>query len=106
MPLRVQVHPIHTFLWGFLAPHEKALYMEFTLKRSEKTLFEFFPLKWKGDVQTDGGPWYANAFPDMPFIRHFECVGHLRSYVIKAMVANERCRWPSNSNWLPAMRFA
>jgi transposase len=78
------------FLWGFLAPHDKAFYMKYTPKRSERTLFEFFPLKWAGDVQTDGGPWYASAFPDMPFIRHVECVGHLRHYVIKAMVANER----------------
>jgi transposase len=78
------------FFWGFLAPHEKALYMKFTPKRSEATLFEFFPLKWEGDAQTDGAPWYASAFPDMPFLRHFECVGHLRSYVLKAMAANER----------------
>jgi hypothetical protein len=53
------------------ASHEKALYMKFTPKRSEATLFELFPLKWEGDAQTDGAPWYASAFPDMPLRRHF-----------------------------------
>jgi transposase len=77
------------YFWGFLAPHEKAVYLQFEPVRSEKTLFEFFPLKWEGDVQTDGAPWYASAFPDMPFLRHFECVGHLRRYVLAAMVAHE-----------------
>jgi transposase len=77
------------YFWGLLAPHEKALYLKFTTERCERLLFEFIPLKWHGDVQTDGAPWYASAFPDMPFLCHFECIAHLRRYVLKAMVANE-----------------
>lgn len=77
------------YFWGFLAPHEKAVYMKFTVERCEKTLFEFFPVGWHADVQTDGASWYASAFPDMPFLKHFECIAHLRRYVLAAMVAHE-----------------
>jgi len=82
------------YFWGFLAPHEKAVYFEFSADRSEAKLFEFFPLKWEGDVQTDGASWYASAFADMPFLRHYECIAHLRRYVLAAMVAHERQMTP------------
>jgi len=66
------------------------VYFKFaTTTRCERRVFELFPLKWEGDVQTDGAPWYASAFPDMPFLRHFECLAHLRRYVLRAMVANQ-----------------
>jgi transposase len=77
------------YFWGFLAPHAKAVYFKFTLTRSERMLFEIFPPKWVGDVHTDGAGWYASAFPDMPFLRHFECMMHLRRYTLAAMEANE-----------------
>ena len=93
------------FLWGFLAPHEKTVYLEFSKLRKEKTLFDFFPSGWKGLVHTDGHEVYPSAFNDMPFVTHLECIGHLRSYVRRALVANEALFKPIMADILALYRI-
>lgn len=78
------------FFWRFLGPHEKALYMKFTSKRNEKTLFEFCPLKMGRRRADRWRPAVRQRVPRHAVHPPFECVGHLRRYVLKAMVANER----------------
>ena len=42
------------YLWGYHAPLEKVVVFEFSPTRSGTILYEFFPEKWSGGVQTDG----------------------------------------------------
>ncbi len=77
------------YLWGYHAPHEKAIVLEFSPSRSGSILHDFFPLHWDGDVQTDGAKMYPGVFKHRPNIVHFECIAHLRRYVLEAIKANE-----------------
>jgi transposase len=77
------------YLWGYLAPHEKALVLEFSPSSSGSILHDFFPVDWVGDVQTDGAKMYPSVFKHRPRIRRYECVAHLRRYVLGAVRANE-----------------
>lgn len=77
------------YLWGYHAPHEKAIVLEFSPSRSGAILHDFFPLQWSGDVQTDGAKMYPGVFRHRPSITHFECIAHLRRYVLEAIKANE-----------------
>ena len=77
------------YLWGYLAPHEKALVIEFSPSRSGSILYDFFPARWQGEVQTDGAKMYPGVFKHRPNITRYECVGHLRRYVLDAIKANE-----------------
>lgn len=79
----------NAYLWGYHAPHEKALVLEFSPSRSGSILYDFFPSGWKGDVQSDGAKMYPSVFKHRPNIRHFECIAHLRRYVLEAIKANE-----------------
>lgn len=49
------------YLWGYHAPHEKSLVIEFSPSRSGSILHDFFPLNWEGDVQTDGAKMYPGS---------------------------------------------
>jgi len=42
------------YLWGYHAPLEKVVVFEFSPTRSGTILYDFFPEKWSGVVQTDG----------------------------------------------------
>lgn len=77
------------YLWGYHAPHEKAVVLEFSPSRSGSILHDFFPRGWQGDVQTDGAKMYPGVFKHRPAIRRFECIAHLRRYVMDAVRANE-----------------
>lgn len=77
------------YLWGYLAPHEKALVIEFSPSRSGSILYDFFPAQWRGCAQTDGAKMYAGVFKHRPNIIRFECMAHLRRYVLDAIKANE-----------------
>jgi hypothetical protein len=77
------------YLWGYHAPHEKAIVLEFSPSRSGSILHDFFPLHWSGEVQTDGAKMYPGVFRHRPYITHFECIAHLRRYVLEAIKANE-----------------
>jgi len=80
----------HTaYLWGYHAPHEKAVVLEFSPSRSGSILHDFFPPEWDGIVQTDGAHMYPGAFKHRPDIVHFECMMHLRRRVTDALRANE-----------------
>jgi transposase len=78
------------YLWGYHAPHEKALVLEFSPSRSGSILHDFFPRHWSGVVQTDGAKMYPGVFKHRPGVIHIECVGHLRRYVVEALRANEQ----------------
>jgi transposase len=77
------------YLWGYHAPHERAVVLEFSPSRSGEILHRFFPPSWQGEVQTDGAAMYPGVFKHYPGIVHFECVGHLRRYVLEAVKAQE-----------------
>jgi transposase len=77
------------YLWGYYAPHEDAIVLEFSPSRSGSILYDFFPQNWSGTVQTDGAAMYPGVFKHRPGIVHVECVGHLRRYVLEAVKANE-----------------
>ncbi len=77
------------YLWGYHAPDVPAIVLEFSPSRSGAILHEFFPPDWHGDVQSDGAKMYPGVFKHRPNIRRFECVGHLRRYVLEAIKADE-----------------
>ena len=77
------------YLWGYYAPLEEALVLEFSPSRSGSILYDFFPRSWSGTVQTDGAAMYPRVFKHRPGILHVECIGHLRRYVLEAVKANE-----------------
>jgi transposase len=78
------------YLWGYPAPRENAIVLEFSPSRSGAILHGFFPRDWRGEVQTDGASMYPWAFKHRPNIRHIECIGHLRRYVLEAIKADEK----------------
>ena len=77
------------YLWGYHAPHERAIVLEFSPSRSGEILHRFFPRGWCGEVQTDGAKMYPGALKHHTGIVHFECVAHLRRYVLEAVKAGE-----------------
>ncbi len=77
------------YLWGYHAPDVPAIVLEFSPSRSGAILHEFFPPNWRGDVQSDGAKMYPGVFKYRPNIRRFECIGHLRRYVLEAIKADE-----------------
>ena len=77
------------YLWGYHAPDVPAIVLEFSPSRSGAILHEFFPPDWRGDVQSDGAKMYPGVFKHRPNIRRFECIGHLRRYVLEAIKADE-----------------
>jgi transposase len=76
------------YLWGYYAPHEEALVLEFSPSRGGAILYDFFPRNWSGVVQTDGAGMYPKVFKHRPGIIHVECIGHLRRYVLEAVKAD------------------
>jgi len=78
------------YLWGYHAPHEKAVVLEFSPTRSGEILYDFFPSRWSGIAQTDGAPMYTLVFRHRPEILHIECWAHLRRYVLEAIKSDER----------------
>jgi transposase len=77
------------YLWGYYAPYEEALVLEFSPSRSGSILYDFFPRDWSGVVQTDGAGMYPRVFKHRDGIVHVECIGHLRRYVLEAIKADE-----------------
>lgn len=77
------------YLWGYHAPHVPAIVLEFSPSRSGAILHDFFPSNWYGDVQSDGAKMYPGVFKHRPAIRRFECMAHLRRYVLEAIKADE-----------------
>jgi transposase len=77
------------YLWGYHAPHEKAVVFEFSPSRSGAILHDFFPQAWVGIVQTDGAKMYPSVFKHRPNIMHIECMAHLRRYVLDAIKSDE-----------------
>ena len=77
------------YLWGYHAPHEKAVVLEFSPTRSGEILYDFFPARWSGIAQTDGAPMYTRVFRHRPGILHIECWAHLRRYVLEAIKSDE-----------------
>ena len=77
------------YLWGYHAADVPAIVLEFSPSRSGAILHEFFPAAWQGDVQSDGAKMYPGVFKHRPNIRRFECIGHLRRYVLEAIKADE-----------------
>jgi transposase len=82
------------YLWGYHAPHERAIVLEFSPSRSGEILHRFFPRGWQGEVQTDGAKMYPGVFKHHPGIVHFECIAHLRRYVLEAVKAGEMAALP------------
>ncbi len=78
------------YLWGYHAPDEKAVVFEFSPNRSAAIVYDFFPEKWTGIVQTDGAAMYPRVFKHRPNIIHVECMAHLRRYVLDAIKSDER----------------
>ena len=78
------------YLWGYHAPLEKVVVFEFSPTRSGTILYDFFPDKWCGVVQTDGAAMYPSVFKHRPNITHIECIAHLRRYVVDALKSDER----------------
>jgi transposase len=77
------------YLWGFYAPHEEAIVLEFSPSRSGSLLHNFFPQGWSGVVQSDGAAMYPSVLMHRPGVVHLECIGHLRRYVLEAVKADE-----------------
>lgn len=77
------------YLWGYHAPQSQAIVLEFSPSRRGEILHEFFPPGWCGEVQTDGASMYPSVFKHRPKIEHFECIAHLRRYVLEALKADE-----------------
>jgi transposase len=75
------------YLWGYLAPHERAIVLEFSSSRSGAILHGFFPPNWEGDVQSDGARMYPCAFKHRPKVRRFGCMAHMRRKVVAALKA-------------------
>ena len=82
------------YLWGYHAPHERAIVLEFSPSRSGEILHRFFPRSWRGEVQTDGAKMYPGVFKYYSGIVHFECIAHLRRYVLEAVKAGEKAALP------------
>jgi len=82
------------YLWGYHAPHEKAVVFEFSPTRSAAILHDFFPEKWTGVVQTDGAQMYPSVFKHRSNIIHVECMAHLRRYVLDAIKSDEHQALP------------
>lgn len=78
------------YLWGYHAPIERIVVFEFSPTRSGTILYDFFPEKWCGVVQTDGAAMYPSVFKHRPNITHIECIAHLRRYVLDALKSDER----------------
>jgi transposase len=78
------------YLWGYHAPREKAVVLEFSPTRSGEILYDFFPAQWRGIAQTDGAAMYPRVFRHRPGIVHIECMAHLRRYVLEAIKSDER----------------
>jgi transposase len=77
------------YLWGYHAPQENAVVFEFSPTRSGAILYDFFPEKWTGIVQTDGAQMYPSVFRHRPNVVHVECMAHLRRYVLDAIKSDE-----------------
>ena len=82
-------HAVPAYFWGYHAPLEKAIVIEFSKSRSGSILHDFFPVFWKGAAQTDGARMYPGAFKYRPNIVHYECLMHLRRKVKAAVEAHE-----------------
>jgi transposase len=78
------------YLWGYHAPHEKAIVLEFSPTRGGEILYDFFPVRWAGVAQTDGAAMYPPVFKHRAGIVHIECIAHLRRYVLDAIKSDER----------------
>lgn len=77
------------YLWGYHAPQAQAIVLEFSPSRGSGILHGFFPPAWRGEVQTDGAAMYPSVFKHRPNIERFECIAHLRRYVLEAVKAGE-----------------
>lgn len=77
------------YLWGYLAPREKAFVLEFSLSRSGQILHGFFDLGWGGAVQADGARMYPAAFKHRTEITLFGCLTHMRRKVVAALKLGE-----------------
>jgi transposase len=77
------------YLWGLSGPARESARHRVFASRSGTILHDFFPKKWVGQVQTDGAKMYPSVFKHRPNIIRFECIAHLRRYVLAAIKANE-----------------
>lgn len=77
------------YLWGYLAPREKAFVLEFSLSRSGQILHGFFDLDWGGAIQADGARMYPAAFKHRPEVTLFGCLTHMRRKVVAALKLGE-----------------
>jgi transposase len=77
------------YLWGYLAPREKAFVLEFSLSRSGQILHGFFDLDWGGAIQADGARMYPAAFKHRPEVTLFGCLTHMRRKVVAALKVGE-----------------
>jgi transposase len=77
------------YLWGYLAPREKAFVLEFSLSRSGQILHGFFDLHWSGSIQADGARMYPAAFKHRPEVTLFGCLSHMRRKVVAALKVGE-----------------
>ena len=77
------------YLWGYLAPREKAFVLEFSLSRSGQILHDFFHLGWGGAIQADGARMYPAAFKHRPEVTLFGCLTHMRRKVVAALKVGE-----------------
>ena len=94
------------YLWGYLAPREKAIVLEFSPSRSGAILHEFFPSHWDGDLQSDGARMYPAAFRHRPKVRRFGCMAHYpmkwsgnRQVLNAARSDRSRMTWPVSWPW-------
>lgn len=78
------------FMWGFYGPQVEAVYMKFSQTRDHENILQFFPEDWSGDVHTDGAEMYPCAFEKRPGIVHYECLNHLRRYVLEALECGQK----------------
>lgn len=78
------------YVWGFYAPHEQAMVMEFSTSRSADVVRAFLGEDWSGVAHTDGALMYPAAFKDQSGIVHIECMNHFRRYVLAAVEAGQK----------------
>jgi transposase len=78
------------YVWGFYAPYEQAMVMEFSTSRSADVLRGFLGEDWSGVAHTDGALMYPAAFKDRPGIIHIECMNHFRRYVLAAVEVGQK----------------
>jgi transposase len=78
------------YVWGFFAPHEQAMVMEFSTSRSADVVRGFLGDEWSGVAHTDGALMYPAAFKERPGIIHIECMNHFRRYVLAAVEAGQK----------------